>query len=139
MWRYQRVRKLSKELFQRLTGVSKTTFDEMVFVLRQNQQSKKVIGGAPKSLRTEDCLLLCLEYLREYRTLFHIAIDYGVSTSTAWRTIRWVEEVLLSQESFHLPGKKVLKRSDMQFEVIVVDASESPIQRPKKKLEMEEG
>jgi hypothetical protein len=65
--------------------------------------------------------------------LAHLAIDYGISVSTCWRIIRWVEDQLIRHPSFHLPGKKVLKKSEIQYEIVVVDASESPIQRPKKK------
>ena len=31
-----------------------------------------------------------------------------------------------------LPGRKALLKSDMEYEVILVDATESPIERPKK-------
>jgi hypothetical protein len=33
---------------------------------------------------------------------------------------------------FALPGRKALLKSDMDYEVILVDATESPIERPKK-------
>ncbi len=35
-------------------------------------------------------------------------------------------------EHFPLPGRKALLKSDMEYEVVLVDATESPIERPKK-------
>ena len=38
----------------------------------------------------------------------------------------------IKSKEFHLPGKKELLKSDVGHEVIIVDASESPIERPQK-------
>jgi hypothetical protein len=43
-----------------------------------------------------------------------------------------VEDVLVGSKKFRLPGKKALQPSDTVFEVILVDASEQPVERPKK-------
>ena len=79
-----------------------------------------------------DQLLMTLMYWREYRTEFHIGLTYGVSESTVCRTIQKVESVLAKSGKFRLPGKKVLKESDNVIEVVLVDVSEHPIERPKK-------
>ena len=50
---------------------------------------------------------MTLEYLREYRTYFHIGKSYGVSESYAYKIIKWVEDVLIKDGSFALPGKKL--------------------------------
>lgn len=71
-------------------------------------------------------------YLREYRTMFHISGDYGISEASVCRTIRSIESILVKHPAFHLPGKKVLLNTDSSFEVILIDAAESPIERPKK-------
>jgi len=47
--------------------------------------------------------------------------------------------VLIKSGVFSLPGKKELLKSDMEYEVILIDASESAIERPKKKLERRKG
>jgi len=75
---------------------------------------------------------MTLMYWREYRTEFHIAQFYSVSEATVCRTIHKVEDVLVSSKKFRLPGKKALQPSDTVFEVILVDASEQPGERPKK-------
>ncbi len=74
-------------------------------------------------------------YFREYRTQLHIAQAYKVSEATACRTIHKVETALLECDTFHLPGKKVLVQPDGSLkagDVVMVDATETPIERPKK-------
>ena len=44
-----------------------------------------------------------------------------------------IEDVLIKSGAFSLPGKKALLETDNEFEVILIDAAESPIERPKKK------
>ncbi len=75
-------------------------------------------------------LLITLDYLRENRTMFHIGSDYCVNKSTVNRVIHWVENVLSKCNEFKLPSKRELKKSDMEYEVFVVDATETPIERP---------
>lgn len=75
---------------------------------------------------------MTLQYWREYRTYFHIAQSWGVNESTAYRIIRKIEDILITSKVFSLPGKKKLSSSDSQIEVVVVDVTESPIERPKK-------
>ena len=74
---------------------------------------------------------MTLEYLREYRTYFHIAHSYGVSESTAYKTVRWVEDTLIKDGTFSLPGKKDLMNHNPE-DILLIDATESPIERPKK-------
>lgn len=126
------IKELSNEAFRRLTGVQKPTFEKMIAVLREAQRQKTLQGGRPSKLSLEDRLLMSLEYLREYRTYFHIGKHYGLSESTAYKTIRWVEDTLIKSRVFSLPGRKALLKSQMNYEVILVDATETPIERPKK-------
>ena len=51
----------------------------------------------------------------------------------AYKIIRWVEDTLIKHSAFALPGRKVLLKSDIEYEVVLIGASESPIERPKKK------
>jgi hypothetical protein len=43
-----------------------------------------------------------------------------------------VEDTLVKDGTFSLPGRKALLKSDMEYEVVLIDATESPIERPKK-------
>jgi Helix-turn-helix of DDE superfamily endonuclease len=49
---------------------------------------------------------MTLEYLREYRTYFHIGQSWGVNESTAYRIIRRIEDTLMALLSFHVTWKE---------------------------------
>ncbi len=59
-------------------------------------------------------------------------ITYGVSEAIVCRTVKKVENGLIQSGEFRLPGKKALQASDTQIEVVLIDATEQPIERPKK-------
>lgn len=126
--RYEEIKDWKDTDFKRLTGVSHETFEKMLVVLDRELPS----FGRPPRLSRADQLLLTLMYWREYRTQFHIAGSYGVSEATVCRTINKVEDALVRSGEFRLPGKKVLQPSDTLIEVVLVDVSEQPIERPKK-------
>jgi hypothetical protein len=125
---YETIKQLKDSDFKRLTGVQRETYDLMLKVIEKGLRD----FGRPTKLSRADQLLMTLMYWREYRTEFHIAQSYGVSEATVCRTIRKVEDVLVRSKKFRLPGKKALQASDMVFEVLLVDVSEQPVERPKK-------
>ena len=125
---YETIKQLKDSDFKRLTGVQRETFDQMLAVIEKGLRD----FGRPPKLSRADQLLMTLMYWREYRTEFHIAQSYGVSEATVCRTIHKVEDVLVRSKKFRLPGKKALQTSDTVFEVILVDVSEQPVERPKK-------
>jgi hypothetical protein len=90
-------------------------------------------GGKPPKLTPEDKLYVTLKYLREYRTMDSIAAEYGVCKGMVCLSIQWVEDTLVKDGTFALPGKRVLKRKSASIEYIVVDVTESPIKRGKKR------
>ena len=126
--RYETIKRLKDTDFKRLTGVQRETFERMLAVVEKGLRDY----GRPTKLSRADQLLLTLMYWREYRTEFHIAQSYGISESTVCRTIQKVENALVRSGKFRLPGKKALQSSDTIFEVMLVDVSEQPIERPKK-------
>ncbi len=125
--RYETIQTLSDEDFKRSTGVQRSTFTTMLTVV-----SALSTFGCPCKLSRADQLLLTLMYWREYRTEFHIGLTYGISEATVCRTIQKIENALIQSEQFHLPGKKVLQASDTLIEVVLIDVTEQPIERPKK-------
>ncbi len=126
--RYERVKTLKDEDFKRCTGVSREMYEKMLAVLEKRMRD----FGRPPKLSRADQLLMTLMYWREYRTEFHIGITYGVSEGTVCRTIQKVEDVLMKSGEFRLPGRKALQSSDTLIEVVLVDATEQPIERPQK-------
>ena len=125
---YETIEQLKDSDFKRLTGVRRETFEQMLVVIEKGLRD----FGRPPKLSRADQLLMTLMYWREYRTEFHIAQSYGVSEATVCRTIRKVEDALVRSKKFRLPGKKALEASDMVFEIVLVDVSEQPVERPKK-------
>ncbi|KJV52783.1 DDE superendonuclease family protein [Orientia tsutsugamushi str. Gilliam] len=71
-------------------------------------------------------------YLREYRTYFHIGQNYGISESSAYKAVKLVEDTLVKHLNFALPGRKAIMKSDMNYEVVLIDATETSIERHKK-------
>ena len=130
--KYPQIQELEEDKFRRLTGVKRSTFEKMINILKDADIKKKAKGGRKNKLCIEDQLLMALEYIREYRTYFHTSQSYGVSESSAYKTVRWVEDTLIKHPDFSLPGRKALLKSDMEYEVVLIDATETPIERPKK-------
>lgn len=126
--RYENIKDWNKADFKRLTGVKRETFEKMLAVINKELPN----FGRPPKLNRADQLLMTLMYWREYRTQFHIAGSYGLSEATVCRTIKKVEEALMRSGEFRLPGKQVLQPGDTLIEIVLVDASEQPIERPKK-------
>lgn len=127
------VGRLSDEAFRRLTGVQKATFAKMKEILEEAEVERKKLGGKPNKLSIFDRLLMALEYLREYRTYFHLGQSYGISESACYRNCRWVEDTLMKSKTFHLPGKKALYDEKMHEGCVLIDVTESPVERPKKR------
>lgn len=128
---YEDLSELPPSQFRRACGVDRSTFAAMVNVLRPYLERSGQRGGQ-NTLPVEDQLLLTLQYWREYRTQFHIGLDFGVSESTVCRTIAKVETLLVQSGTFRLPGKRRLLEPESDFEVVMVDVSEVAIERPKK-------
>lgn len=128
---YRNVKKLKSSDFKRLCGVHLETFNQMVAIVKKAETSRQKTGR-PSKLKIEDQILMTLEYWREYRTYFHLGSSWGINESTAYRIIKKVENILIQAKELRLPGKKRLIQDDCQLETVVVDVSETPIERPKK-------
>ncbi|MCG3810303.1 transposase family protein [Psychrobacter sp. Ps4] len=118
--------------FKRYTGIQKATFRAMLEAMQQHEATKRK-SGRPSDLSLESQILLALTYWREYRTLYHIGMDFGIHESSASRIVHKVENVLISSGQFDLPRK--LPRGepdDTNWSAVIIDATETPIERPKK-------
>jgi hypothetical protein len=135
MRKIDKFEKVNEENFKRVVGVKRETFKVMVAEYKKAEEERKEghkIGGRKPKLCEEDRVLFMLEYYREYRTLYHMGIDYGISEGQASKVVRDVESVLIKSGKFSLPSKRVLYEADNEIEFVIIDATESPIQRPKK-------
>ena len=121
--------------FKRYTGIHKATFNGMLEAMQQ-YEAAKTKSGRPSTLSLEEQIVLSLTYWREYRTLYHISMDFGIHESSASRIIRKVEDILVDSGKFELPKKLPSKvDDDINWSVVIVDATETPIERPKKTKE----
>jgi hypothetical protein len=127
---YEKLKNLSAADFKRYCGVERKTFEKMAELVREKSTSRFLREGRKAKLPIEDQVLLTLEYWREYRTMFHLGISWGISESTVSRIITRVEDILAASSEFTLPGKRFSDLSE--FEVVVVDVAETEIERPKK-------
>ena len=128
---YNKINKLKDTQFRRKAGVKRNTFNKMVEIVREVEEKRKKILGRPLKLIYEDQVLMTLEYLREYRTYFSLAQIYNLSEANCYKICRKVEDILIKSKEFKLPNRKDVYE-DPNIEVIVVDAVESAIERPKK-------
>ena len=104
----------------------------MVGILKEYQVKKHWHEGRPPKLSVEDSLMMTLMYWRENRTYFHIGQAYGLSDGACWQTVRWVETALVQSRVFRVPGKKALLKEGDNFEIVLIGATETPIERPPK-------
>jgi len=121
--KYENTKEYPCGKFHRMYGMKGKMFEKAVEMRKS--------GRKPK-LCMEDKLLATLEYLREYRTMAHIAASYGIAESNIHATIRWVKNTLVKDGTFSLPGKKALAKDADGYEVVLADITETPIECLKK-------
>ena len=127
------INKLNDDQFRRKTGIKRRTFNKIYEILEEKELEKNSLGARPNSLDLKTRIIMWLEYLREYRTYFHIGATYGVSESTCYRNCVWIENVLIKSKVFNLKSKQFLL--DKSVESVTIDVTESQIERPKKSRE----
>ncbi|HGQ7898507.1 TPA: hypothetical protein ACL17N_001997, partial [Streptococcus pneumoniae] len=74
---YEASKQLTDTRFKRLVGVQRTTFKEMLAVLKTAYQLKHAKGGR----KPKDLLMATLQYVREYRTYEEIAAVFCIHES----------------------------------------------------------
>ena len=85
--------------------------------------------GRKSSLIIEDQLLLTLLYLRQYDTFITLGTQFGISESYAQKRYTFISSMLL--KSLDLPEEHTLELA--QIQVLAIDVTEQPIERPVKK------
>jgi hypothetical protein len=127
---WNNLKSLAPDKFQRYTGVKLPTFERMVETVRTWELLNRNKRSRPHNFCIEDRILIMLCYYREYITFFHLALKYQIHESTAFRIVVKIENILIKSGAFSLPKSSSIP-SDATLEVVVIDASESPIERPK--------
>jgi len=129
--RYEKALELSNEDFKQVIGVKKETFDVMVEILTLAYQAKHKRRGRHAKLSIQDMLLMTLKYWRQYVTQLELSIEFEVGEATTHDVIIWVENSLAKSKKFSLLGRGALLEHP-EIEIVLVDVTESPIERPKK-------
>jgi len=124
---------LKPSQFQRRFGIKIQTLKAMVNAWENfKSENQKDRRGRRTILTLEEQVLVALEYWREYRTYFHIGTSWGVSESTICRIVTDIESTLMKTGKFRIPGKKALLKDSDYPEFVVMDVTETAIERPKK-------
>ncbi|EKE05183.1 MAG: hypothetical protein ACD_19C00410G0009 [uncultured bacterium] len=132
--KYRNLHRKPDAYFQRKTGVKKPTFAKMVEVVNSSVDQRKTRRGKVATFSVEDQILIMLQYYREYPTFFSLGDTWGLHESTAQRTVRRIEDILIKNGTFSLPGDKGLANL-IDKDLVLVDVTESPVERPKKSNE----
>jgi len=129
--KYTTLSKKSDSYFQRKTGVKKPTFQKMVEIVKSSIANRRTRRGNEATFPVEDQLLIMLQYYREYPTFFSLGDMWGIHESTAQRTVRRMEDILIADGTFSLPRNTGLQNLTAK-DLVLIDVTESPIERPKK-------
>jgi len=129
-----KIHKISQEIFQRLSGVSKKTFENMINLLEEDwetQENSKAKQGRPQKIGSlkEHLLLLLIAY-RSYLTQEFLGfLLFDVDKSTICRSLKRIEKIAVSK--LGIKKNKQLKKEEL--EALIVDCTEQSIERPKDK------
>jgi transposase len=122
---------LSDEKFKQIIGVKKETFEKMLEIVTEAYAQKHRRRGRHSKLSIDEILFMTLKYWREYVTQISLAHEFGVGEATVHDWIVWVELVLVKSGTFTVKGKRELL-TNPDLEIAIIDATESPVQRPKR-------
>lgn len=120
------------KVFLRLFGVNSVQFNE-IFTKVTPLWERQVLGNYKRPgrnfvLSLEDMILMLLLYYRSYSTQLLIGFWFGIDDSRVCRLIQRLEPLLAKVMA--VPREKCLSREEV--ESCLVDATEQPIERPKK-------
>jgi hypothetical protein len=128
---YDEIRKLKPAEFKRMTGISMKNFEivlQMVIDYLQDQKISQPMRkrGIQSNMKVEDKILLTLFYLRHYSTFSTSGGVFNISESYANKIYHRFSDILI--KVLKLPDRKVLLAPEL--DLIIIDVSEQPIERP---------
>jgi len=130
--RYSKIQK-KPTTFLKLCGITVDQFNEIIKKLSPKWKKKIVSSykrpGRPYVLDLEDMLLMLLLYYRSYITQEFIGFLFGIDKSQVCRTIKKLEPLLARIMAI----QKTRSLSEDEIQELLIDATEQPIERPKKK------
>jgi len=120
--------------FRRMTGFKRKYFDKiMIEIIKYiNKYLPDLKRCRPCRLCLQEQFLITIMYWREYRSMLHIGMEFGLSESAISRTITKIENILKNIKAFKLPDRKKLTKGSVKKGFLIVDSTEVRIERPKK-------
>lgn len=120
-------------IFNRLVGMSVKDFDAILEKLTPLWH-KKILSaykrpGRNFKLELADILMMLLVYYRTYTTQIFIGYLFGIDDSRVCRLIKKMEPLLARTVSI----RKERHLSQEELESLIIDATEQPIERPKRR------
>ena len=130
--RYTKIRKNTK-IFHRLCGISVVQFDSILKKIEPKWQSTVIScykrPGRNYTLDLSDMFLMLLLYYRSYMTQVFVGYLFGIDDSRVCRIIRRLEPILARVMAI----QKCKKLSKEEVESLIIDATEQPMERPKRR------
>ena len=124
-----------ESLFIRLTGLKIADFLHLVELIKSDwekfEASKKCHGRNYKIKTLEDKMLCLLMYYRTYTNMLFLGFIFGVSDANVCRLFVKLEKMIAPHFSLKRLIKKELSKDELLE--LLIDVSETPIQRPKGK------
>lgn len=129
--RYSKIKKYPT-LFNRLFGISVSEFDR-IYKQVEPLWMKEVVNrykrpGRKYALELPDMILMVLLYYRTYATQMFVGFLFGIDDSRVCRNIQKLEPILARIMAI----KKTKHLSKEEVAELIIDATEQPIERPKK-------
>ena len=122
---------IGEDCLQRMTGVKYGSFKKLVSRLNRPWravQRRKRVAGRPYGVGgLREHLLLLLMYYRTYTTHLFLAQIFHVDETTICRAIRRIAP--LAERVLKIKPERLLTENDLQL--LIVDATEQRIERPK--------
>ena len=122
---------LKKKYLRRITGVKQEKFEKCVSRLKRAwgaaQRRKRVIGRPYGIGDLREHLLLLMMYYRTYTTHLFLAQIFKVDEATICRAIKRIAP--LAERILKIKPERLLSENDLQL--LIVDATEQRIERPK--------
>ena len=134
MSKYSIMKKKPAEKFIRRVGLNKTAFEILSeklqeYIKEEKKKHPKSKRGRKSALCIEDQLLLCMFYLRTYRTFLELGDEFEISEGYANKIFHKISKILV--RILKLPSHTELTKEGLK--AVVIDASEQQIERPVKK------
>ena len=120
-----------KNYLRRITGVKHEKFEKITKQLKpawRAVQKRKQVAGRPYGIgELREHLLLLLMYYRTYTTHLFLAQIFKVDEATICRSIRRIAPLI--EQVLKIKSEKLLSENDLKL--LIVDATEQRIERPK--------